>query len=111
MPGPASGEQTACIDRLMEYPLLIIDDLGVERDTSYIAEQVYNIIDARYRSGRPMIITTNLSMQELENPGIWEKKRIYDRILECCTPLRVEGRNIRSIRRENNRELARKYLT
>ena len=110
MPGPASGEQTAVLDEWMRYPLLIIDDLGVERDTPYTTELVYHIIDARYRSGRPMVITTNLTMTELENPDSREKMRIYDRVLECCTPVRVEGNHIRGEKRRKNREFARKYL-
>lgn len=64
IPGPASGDQTETVDNWMRYPLLIIDDLGIERDTPYVMEQVYHIIDARYRSGKPMIITTNLTVEE-----------------------------------------------
>lgn len=110
MPGPASGEQTAAMDEWMKYPLLIIDDLGVERDTPYVTELVFHIIDARYRSGRPMVITTNLSMAELENPDSREKMRIYDRVLECCTPVRVDGKHIRGAKRSENREFAQKLL-
>ena len=110
LPGPASGEQTDTIDRWMQYPLLIIDDLGVERDTPYTMELVYHIIDARYRSGKPMIITTNLTMQELEHPDSREKMRIYDRVLECCTPVRVDGQHIRGEKRSENRKFARENL-
>lgn len=110
LPGPASGEQTGTIDQWMQYPLLIIDDLGIERDTPYTMELVYHIIDARYRSGKPMIITTNLTMQELENPDSREKMRIYDRILECCTPVRVDGQHIRGVKRGENRSFARENL-
>lgn len=110
MPGPASGEQTAAIDEWMRAPLLILDDLGVERDTPYTMELVYHIIDARYRSGRPMVITTNLTMQELENPDTRERMRIYDRVLECCTPVRVEGQHIRGTKRGENRAFARQHL-
>lgn len=110
IPGPASGEQTEAIDQWMRYPLLIIDDLGIERDTPYTMELVYRIIDDRYRSGRPMIITTNLTMQELEKPDSLEKKRIYDRVLECCTPIRVDETHIRAKKRSENREFAREQL-
>ena len=110
MPGPASGEQTGIIDDWMQYPLLIIDDLGIERDTPYTMELIYSIIDSRYRSGKPMIITTNLTMQELENPDSREKMRIYDRVLECCTPVRVDGQHIRSAKRAENRAYARACL-
>ena len=41
------------VDRLCRYPLLIIDDFGMERGTEYALEQVYNIVDSRYRSQNP----------------------------------------------------------
>lgn len=109
IPGPASGEQTAAIDQWMRYPLLIIDDLGVERDSAYTAELVYHIIDARYRSGKPMIITTNLSLEELEHPNSLEKMRIYERVLERCTPVLMDAK-IRQQKRKENRDIARKHL-
>ena len=52
------------VDRLCSYPLLIIDDFGIERGTEYALEQVYNIIDARYRSKKPLIVTTNLTLTD-----------------------------------------------
>ena len=56
------------IARLCRYPLLILDDFGMERGTEYGLEQVYNVIDSRYRSGKPLIVTTNLSLDELQHP-------------------------------------------
>lgn len=79
------------IDSLNKYSLLIIDDLGVERKTEYMAEQVYNIIDARYRSGLPFIITTNLTWEELTKPSEIAYSRIYDRVVERCFPVEVTG--------------------
>lgn len=111
MPGPVSGEQTAAVDNLMRYPLLILDDLGVERDSSYALELISHIVDARYRSGKPMIITTNLGVNQLENPDTQEKARIYDRVLERCIPLLVSDEHIRAIMSASNREAARKILT
>lgn len=66
--GSFDDERQKRIDRLQHYSLLVIDDLGVERDTSYSVEQVYNVVDTRARSGKPVIITTNLSLKDLENP-------------------------------------------
>ena len=56
------------IARLCRAPLLILDDFGMERGTEYGLEQVYNVIDSRYRSRRPLIVTTNLSLQDLQHP-------------------------------------------
>lgn len=85
---------------LNEYLLLIIDDLGVERSTEYAKEQVYEVIDERYKAKLPAIITTNLTIRELRNPGSIAEARIYSRILEMCTPVYVGG----SDRRKENGE-------
>lgn len=79
------------IDSLNDYTLLIIDDLGVERKSEFMQEMVFNIIDSRYRSGLPFIITTNLSADEIKNAKEISFQRIYDRILERCFPIEVSG--------------------
>lgn len=79
------------IDGLDRFSLLVIDDLASERDTEYMNEIVTNIIDARYRSGKPMIVTTNLTSEELKNPRDIRKQRIYSRLMEMCIPLEVKG--------------------
>lgn len=84
-------EKQEYIDSFNNFRLLVIDDLGIERDTAYAKEQVFNIIDSRYRSGLPMIITTNLTMDKIKNPEDIENRRIYDRILERCFPIEVDG--------------------
>ena len=40
----------------------------MERGTEYGLEQVYSVIDSRYRSRRPLIVTTNLTLQQIQNP-------------------------------------------
>ena len=86
------------VDRLCCYPLLIIDDFGMERGTEYALEQVYNIVDSRYRSQKPLIVTTNLPLNEIRHPQDTAHARIYDRILEMCVPISCIGA---SLRKEN----------
>ena len=83
------------IARLCRAPLLILDDFGMERGTEYGLEQVYNVVDSRYRSRRPLIVTTNLSLQDLQYPQDTAHARIYDRLLEMCAPIRFSGENFR----------------
>lgn len=83
------------IDGLNRYKLIIIDDLGVERKSEYMQELIYNLIDSRYRSGLPMIITTNLAADALKHPENVGFARIYDRVLERCVPIHVEGESRR----------------
>lgn len=83
------------IDGLDKFELLVIDDLASERDTEYMGEVVQNIIDARYRSGLPLIITTNLTSEELKHPAEMRKQRIYSRLFEMCIPVEVKGKDRR----------------
>lgn len=86
-----SEERYRYIASFSAFSLLIIDDLGIERNTEYALEQVYAVIDERYKSGLPVIITTNLMIDEIRNPPDVAHARIYSRILEMCTPVRVMG--------------------
>ena len=92
--GMKEGKQEY-IDNLNKYKLLIIDDLGIERKTEFMQEQVYNIIDSRYRTALPFIITSNLSLEEIANTTDIAYARIYDRILERCFPIKVSGKSRR----------------
>ena len=83
---------------LNKFALLVIDDLAAERKTEYMTEIVYNVIDSRYRAGLPMIITTNLSADELKKPQDMANKRIYGRVLERCHPIEVAGKNRRNMK-------------
>ena len=56
---------------------------------------IYNIIDSRYRSRKPLIVTTNLILTELKNPQDTAHARIYDRLLELCTPIACTGPSMR----------------
>lgn len=79
------------IDSLNRYTMLAIDDLGVERDTQAVNEIVYSVIDARERAGLPLIVTTNLSSQELKHPRNKHEERIFSRLMGMCVPVEVTG--------------------
>ena len=92
--GKFEGKQEY-IDSLNQFQLLVIDDLGAERKSEYMQEIVYNIIDSRYRAGLPFIITTNMTIEEIKTPTDIGNARIYDRIIERCFPIEVNGKNRR----------------
>lgn len=79
------------VDRIMKQlcsvRLLILDELGAERYTKWTMEKIYQIIDARYNADLPVIVTTNLTLNELKGEQGMDKKRVYSRILEKCYPL------------------------
>ena len=89
------SEKNEYIKSLCRFPLLILDDFGMERGTEYGLEQIYAVIDGRYRSGKPLIVTTNLTLNELNNPRDTAHARIYDRLKERCVPLNFSGESRR----------------
>ena len=101
----------ALLDRLNLYSLLVIDDLGVERDSGYACEQIFNVIDARAQAEKPLIVTTNLTLDALQNDNSTERARIYDRILEMC-PVRLvmTGTSRRTKNAEERTAFAREIL-
>ncbi len=101
-------DKNALVDSLTEYDMIVIDDLGAERKTEYALEQIFNIIDIRYRSGKPMIVTTNLSPKDIKNPDTIAYERILDRIVENCAPILIDGPSRRIQKAERKRaELAK----
>lgn len=93
------------IENIVSYPLLIIDDLGAERQSEYTQEIIYNIVDARYKTGRPLIVTTNLTLDQIQNPTDLRYVRIYDRLLEMCVPVHFKGISRRKAISEQNRDI------
>lgn len=89
-------DKNAYIESLVNTSVLILDDLGIERDTSYAKEQVYNIVNSRYLKQRATIFTTNLSYDTIQNcKDSVEYQRIYSRIIEMCIPVMVVGEDFR----------------
>ena len=98
------------ITRLCAYPLLILDDFGMERGTEYGLGQVYNVIDSRYRSNKPLITTTNLTLEQMQHPQDTAHARIYDRMLEMCVPVCFTGGNFRRVTAQQKMHRLKKLM-
>lgn len=96
-------ERAEAIRQVRKFPLLVLDDLGTERTTDYALEVVYTVVNERYKSGKPLIVTTNMGLKDLKNPKSIDYQRIYERILEICVPVYVEPAEYRAA--EANRKL------
>lgn len=79
--------------RLIEYKgVLILDDIGSERITDYVAEVFYLIINHRYNEMKPTIFTSNLKVGELaQRIG----DRTASRIVEMCEVVQLGGNDRR----------------
>lgn len=83
------------LDSFNNFDLLIIDDLAAERNTEFMNEAVYAVIDGRYRAGLPLIVTTNISLGDMMDSAEIARQRIYSRLLERCHPIAVAGEDRR----------------
>lgn len=90
------GEDEGTSDAIMNCDLLILDDLGAEFSTPFSVSAVYNIINTRMQSNRPVIISTNLTIKELEKRY---SRRITSRIFGYYTTLSFLGSDIRQLLR------------
>ena len=91
-----SDEKTDTLQTLLNADLVILDDLGSEFTTGFSSSAIYNIINTRLNMGKPTIVSSNLSFDEME-------KKYDDRIISRLTgmfyTLRFIGDDIRQIRR------------
>lgn len=90
------SERTVLND-ISSVNLLILDDLGTEQNTEWFNSIFYEIIDTRYRSNKPLIITSNLSIDHIESRY---HKRVNSRIFEMCVPVNCGNGDIREIEAE-----------
>ena len=97
-------------DSLNRFPLLVLDDLAAERKTEWMQETVFNVIDSRYRAGLPLIVTTNLTREELMNPEDITYQRIFSRLFEMCTPIEIAGSDRRHAALKNDIAATRQLL-
>lgn len=77
---------------ILDCDLLIIDDLGTELNNAFISSQLYLIINERLLRQKATIISTNLS---LENLNTNYSERVYSRIISSYTICRIFGEDIR----------------
>ncbi|MCW2966247.1 MAG: family ATPase [Solirubrobacteraceae bacterium] len=82
------------LDRLAEVDLLHVDDLGAEKSSPWVLEQLYAIVNARYEAERAMVITTNLDREALVDQIT---ERTVSRLEEMCEVLPVWGGDNRQV--------------
>lgn len=86
------------VDTARQVPLLILDDLGAHNYTDWTRNKIYSIINYRLNHQLPVIVTTNISPEDLEN---YLGERTTSRLLEMCKPYRLlVDADIRALQRK-----------
>lgn len=100
----------AIIRGIENADLLVLDDFGTERNTPYMEEQIFAIINSRYEAKRPLILTTNLPADELNSGTSDTSRRIGDRLREMCVVYNVPGTSRRKAVSRGNMALLKELM-
>lgn len=93
--GDAQEEEWRILDELATVPLLVIDDLGKEKVSEWVEQTLYRIVDMRYRDNRPLVVTSNFILSELEKRYQEVGPALVSRLAEMCEGVRVAGKDWR----------------
>ena len=86
------GENEDRIEELITVPLLVLDDLGKEKNTDWAKEKLYEVVNARYENNLPIVVTSNESLPRLsEHVG----EATVSRLAEMCEILMMNGKDYR----------------
>lgn len=110
MQGNFGSDRDHYMKSLTRPDLLILDDLGAERNTSFGKERVFDVVDKRLLTGKPMIVTTNIPLSVMKQAVDLDDRRIYDRILEVCVPIMFDGDSFRKSTAADNLKTAARLL-
>jgi len=99
------AEKGRILGQFDEVEFLVLDELKFEGLSQYDERKIYEIINSRYLAHKPLIVTTNMTLEEITNPGTEERQRICDRIIEMCVQVHVsvEGRRMALAKKKSER--------
>ena len=97
-------------DKVMAADLLIIDELGRTRETPMAVENMQSIIDARTRSGKPLIVTTNLSLDYMSKAEDDNLRAFFSRLRGMCVPVFVQQQGRREQEGQSKRDALAKLF-
>lgn len=98
------------MSRIRGCGLLILDDIGTERETSFMMEKAFEFVDARIETGRPLVVTTNISPMQMDAATDIGKKRVFDRVRGATVPIEFKGISKRAEKANENFARLREIL-
>ena len=106
-------ESNEYVNSLSAFSLIIIDDLGAESNSNFALQNVMNVINRRCEAGKPFIVTTNLTLGEIKYLMETDKRygRIYDRMLDICKPIEIDGTSKRKATGKHRMEVLTDIFT
>lgn len=91
-------EDSTLFEEMKDVDLLVIDDIWIEKPTDWMNEQLFLIINYRYEKQKPVVLTSNQSLEDLWN---LHKKQVISRLKEMCKIIYFGKVDKRSEKRPN----------
>ncbi len=91
----ATTSEQQVVGLMTSCSLLVLDDLGKERPSEWVEEKLYEIIDTRYVRRLPIVITTNVGLEQIERRYAWNGEAIVSRLYQMCSGVKVDGQDWR----------------
>lgn len=89
------GDKAEIFESIERVDLLLLDDLGAERASQYTQQLIFDLVDTRLGARKPMLITSNLTQEQLTNPDTTDSKRILSRIMGSVSIVPLLGKDRR----------------
>jgi DNA replication protein DnaC len=94
----ASDTYMGFFRRLCTVDVLVLDDLGAEKQTEWVLEQLYSIVNERWQDRRSIVVTTNIPDADPEGPGRMLRASVHE-LHEAIGSGRVSGRDLEDLKR------------
>ena len=82
----------------------------IAHNTSFVKERVFDVVDKRLLTGKPMIVTTNIPLSVMKQAADLDDRRIFDRIMEVCVPIMFDGDSFRKSTAADNLKTAARLI-
>jgi DNA replication protein DnaC len=93
----ASDSYLGFFRRLCSVDLLVLDDLGAEKQTEWVLEQLYSIVNERWQDRRSIVVTTNIPDEDPEAPGLTLRATVRE-LRDVVSGGRYDGRDLDDLR-------------
>jgi DNA replication protein DnaC len=93
----ASDSYMGFFRRLCTVDLLVLDDLGAEKQTEWVLEQLYSIVNERWQDRRSIVVTTNLPDPDPDSAGAALRAAAHD-LRGAARSGRLSGRDLDELR-------------
>jgi DNA replication protein DnaC len=94
----ASDSYMSFFRRVCTVDILVLDDLGAEKQTEWVLEQLFSIVNERWQDRRSIVVTTNIPDPDPDAPGRMLRASVRE-LRELTASGRVSGRDLDELRR------------